>query len=295
MSNYVLSCTSPVDLTKKHLVDRNVAYSCFKYQLGDEVLTDDFGESLAYPELYKRMVDGEDTKTSQTGVGEYLDYFTSILSQGKDLIHICISSGLSGDFNSANSAALIARERFPERKLLLVDSLGASSGYGMLVDKAADLRDEGMDIDSLYNWLCENNRKVHHWFFSSDLTFFVRGGRISKAAGIFGGILNICPVLNMDKLGRLIPRAKVRSKKRAIAELFDRMVKHADDGENYSDKVYISSSQCPDDAKQLASMIEERFAHMKGKVEIFDIGSTIGCHTGPGTVALFFWGDKRED
>ena len=264
MSNFVLSCTSPVDLKKQQLVDRNISYSCFKYQLGNDVLVDDFGETLPYPEFYRRMVDGDDTKTSQTGIGEYLDYFSAILSEGNDLLHICISSGLSGDFNSANSAALIARERFPDRKLLLVDSLGASSGYGLLVDMAADLRDNGMDIDTLYDWLNQNRLNMHHWFYSSDLTFFVRGGRISKAAGLFGGMLNICPVMNMDNLGRLIPRAKVRSKKRAIAELFDRMLKHADGGENYS-----------------------------GKVEVYDIGSTIGCHTGPGTVALFFWGDTR--
>ena len=295
MSDFVLSCTSPVDLKKEQLVERNIKFICFKYQLGDNVYTDDFGESMPYPEFYQKMVDGAETKTSQIGVGEYLDYFVSILEQGKDLLHITISSGLSGDYNSATSAALIARERYPDRKLYIVDSLGASSGYGLIVDKAADLRDSGMDIDTLKEWLEEHRLNMHHWFYSSDLTFYVRGGRISKAAGLFGGMLNICPVLNMDFLGRLIPRAKVRTKKRAIIELFNRLTEHIDNGADYDDKCYICHSQCYDDAKALADMVEGHCAKLNGGVKIYDIGSTIGCHTGPGTVALFFWGDKREN
>lgn len=295
MSNYILSCTSPVDLTKAQLNERDVHYACFKYQLGGEVYPDDFGETMAYPEFYQRMIDGADTKTSQLGVGEYLDYFAAFLEQGKDVLHITLSSGLSGDYNSATSAALIAKERYPDRKLYIVDSLGASSGYGLLVDRAADLRDGGMDIDELNNWLTENRLNVHHWFFSSDLTFYVRGGRISKAAGLFGGMLSICPVLNMDYLGRLIARAKVRTKKRAIAELFNRMNQHVQDGDDYSGKCYICNSQCYEDARALADMVEQRYPNIKGGVQIYEIGSTIGCHTGPGTIALFFWGDKRED
>ena len=211
------------------------------------------------------------------------------------MLHITISSGISGDYNSATSAALIAKERYPDRKLYIVDSLGAASGYGLLVDKAADLRDGGMDIDTLKDWLEEHRLNMHHWFYSSDLTFYVRGGRISKAAGLFGGMLNICPVLNMDFLGRLIPRAKVRTKKRAIAELFNRLAEHIDGGAEYADKCYICHSQCYDDAKSLADMIEGHCANIKGGVKIYDIGSTIGCHTGPGTVAVFFGGDKREN
>lgn len=295
MSDYVLSCSTPVDLNIDHVTSRDISFICFHYQLGEETLLDDFGQTLPYPEFYQRMVDGAATKTSQSGVGEYLDYFSSFLSQGKDVLHICLSSGLSGDYNSANSAALIARERYPERNLLIIDSLGASSGYGLLVDRAADLRDSGLSIYEVYDRINQSNLNVHHWFYSSDLTFYVRGGRISKAAGLFGGLLNICPVLNMDNLGRLIPRVKVRSKKRAIAELFDRMVKHVEDGDDYTGKVFISHSQCLEDAQTLAGMIEQRFKKMNGKVQIFDIGSTIGCHTGPGTVALFFWGDRRVD
>ena len=295
MSEFILSCSSPVDLKKEQLDSRNIMYNCFKYQLGEDFYPDDFGASLPYATLYQRMVDGEDSKTSQTAIGEYLDYFSSVLEQGKDMLHITLSSGISGDYNSATSAALIAAERFPDRKLYVVDSLGASSGYGLLVDKAADLRDEGMDIDTLKTWIEDNRLNLHLWFYSSDLTFFVRGGRISKAAGLFGGMLNICPVLNVDYLGRLTPRAKVRTKKRAIIEMFNRFAEHVQNGEGYNDKCYICHSQCIEDAKTLAAMIEEKYPNLKDGVKVYDIGATIGCHTGPGTVALFFWGDKREN
>ena len=138
-----------------------------------------------------------------------------------------------------------------------------------------------------------NKLRLHHWFFSTDLTFYVRGGRISKAAGWFGTVLRICPLLNMDDLGRLIPREKIRSKSKVIRAIVDKMAEHAQDGLNYSGKCYISESACMEDAQAVAKLVEERFPHLNGKVLINSIGTTIGSHTGPGTVALFFWGDER--
>ena len=127
------------------------------------------------------------------------------------------------------------------------------------------------------------------------MSAYIRGGRISKAAGIFGGLLNICPLLNVDRLGRLVPRSKVRGKKKVIHEIVSRMKMHAQDGTAYSGKCYISQSACLDDAKAVARLVEEAFPKLNGKVEINNIGTTIGSHTGPGTVALFFFGDERED
>lgn len=295
MSDYVLSCCSTTDLTKEHLDGRGISYICFHYTMNGEERSDDLWQSVTAEQFYKSMTDGAEVSTSQVGVGEYLEYFSSILESGRDLLHVTLSSGLSGSYNSANSAALIARERYPERKLYIVDSLGASSGYGLLMDKLADLRDSGMDIDSLNDWALNNRLRMHHWFFSTDLTFYIKGGRVSKAAGLFGGILGICPLLNMDNLGRLIPRAKIRGKKRVITEIVERMAKHAENGTDYSDKCYMCHSACREDAEQVAALVKEKFPHINGDVEIYDIGTTIGCHTGPGTVALFFWGDERKD
>ncbi len=295
MSNFVLSCCSTADLSKEHFEKRNINYICFHYSLNGKNYYDDLGQSMSFEEFYKAMASGAQTQTSQVNISEYLDYFTKFLDDGKDILHVCLSSGLSGTVNSARNAALVAAERYPDRKIYIIDSLGGSSGCGLLVDKLADLRDEGWDIERIRKWTEENKLKVHHWFFSTDLSAYIRGGRISKAAGIFGGLLNICPLLNVDRLGRLVPRSKVRGKKKVIHEIVSRMKMHAQDGTAYSGKCYISQSACLDDAKAVARLVEEAFPKLNGKVEINNIGTTIGSHTGPGTVALFFFGDERED
>jgi DegV family protein with EDD domain len=295
MSDFVLSCCSTADLSKEHFQRRDIHYVCFHYFLNGQEYPDDLGQTISFPDFYQAMTEGAETSTSQVNISEYLDYFTPFLEQGKDILHLTLSTGISGSYNSAINAAAIARERYPDRKIYIVDSLGASSGYGLLMETLADLRDEGMDIDQLYAWAEENRLRLHHWFFSTDLTFYVKGGRISKAAGVFGGLLNICPLLNMDNLGRLIPREKIRTKKKVIATIVDRMAENADKGTDYDGKCYISMSACLEDAQEVARLVEERFPRLNGKVLINNIGTTIGSHTGPGTVALFFWGNKREN
>lgn len=295
MSGYILSCCSTADLSKEHFEKRNINYICFHYKLNGIDYPDDLGQTIPFEEFYKRMDSGEDTQTSQINVTEYLEYFEKFLSEGKDVLHITLSSGISGSYNSAANAAKIAKERYPERKIFVVDSLGASSGYGLFMDKLADLRDEGMEIEELKNWAEENKLNLHHWFFSSDLKFFIKGGRVSKTSGTIGTILGICPLLNMDNGGHLIPRSKIRSKKKVIQEIVNRMEENAEGGLSYSGKCYICQSACVYDAKEVAKLVEERFPNLDGKVLINYIGTTIGSHTGPGTVALFFWGKKRED
>lgn len=294
MANYVLSCCSTADLSKEHFENRDIHYICFHYKLDGVDQPDDLGQTIPFEEFYKKMDEGADTVTSQVNVSEYVEYFSKFLEEGKDILHVSLSTGISGTYNSAMNAALIARERYPERKIYIVDSLGASSGYGLLMDKLADLRDSGMSIDEVRDWTEEHKLNLHHWFFSTDLKFYIKGGRISKTAGTIGTILGICPLLNMDNEGRLIPRAKIRSKRKVIQEIVKRMEENADGGLDYSGKCYISQSACVEDAKEVARLVEERFPKLCGKVEINYVGTTIGSHTGPGTVALFFWGKKRE-
>ena len=293
MSDYVLSCCSTADLTHEHFESRDIHYICFHYFLDDKEYPDDLGQSVPFDQFYEAMSKGADTRTAQVSIGEYVDYFTPFLEQGKDIVHVSLSSGLSGTVNAARNAALIVKERFPERNVYVVDSLGASSGYGLLMDRAADKRDEGLSAAELANWVEENRLKVHHWFFSTDLSFYVKGGRVSKTAAFFGGMLDICPLLNMDNLGRLIPRYKIRTKKKVIKTIVDKMEECARDGLDYDGKCYICNSACYEDARQVADLVEARFPKLNGKVEIYDIGTTIGSHTGPGTVALFFWGSER--
>ena len=293
--SYVLSCCSTADLSREHFEARDIRYICFHYSLNGVERPDDLGQTIPFPAFYKAMAEGADTKTSQISIAEYLDYFERFLAEGKDILHVTLSTGISGTYNSAVDAARIAKERYPERTIHIVDSLGASSGYGLLMDTLADKRDEGLTLDALRDWAEAHKLNLHHWFFSTDLTFYVRGGRISKAAGWFGTALNLCPLLNMDHLGRLIPRYKIRGKKRVVEECVKRMEQHAEGGLNYSGKCYISQSDCLEDARAVAALVEQKFKKLNGKVEINYVGTTIGSHTGPGTVALFFWGDERAN
>lgn len=295
MGDYILSCCSTADLTKEHFTKRDIHYICFHYELNGVQYSDDLGESMSFADFYKAMADGGDTKTSQINATEFEEYFEKFLKEGKDILHVCLSSGISGVYNSANIAKEILQERYPERKIYVVDSLGASSGYGLFMDQLADLRDGGMGIHELRDWAEENKLKVQSWFFSTDLTFFVKGGRISKTSGFVGNILNICPLLNVDYEGHLIPRFKIRTKKRVIEAIVNQMELNARDGLDYNGKCYISQSACYEDARKVADLIESRFPNLKEKVLINNIGTTIGSHTGPGTVALFFWGKTRED
>ncbi len=295
MSEYVLSCCSTADLTEQHFKDRNINYICFHFELDGKQYLDDLGKSVPFDKFYQAMVDGAETKTSQINADEFETYFESFLKEGKDILHLCLSSGISGVINSAMLAKTNLEEKYPDRKIYIVDSLGASSGYGLIMDKLADLRDQGMSIDELRQWAENHKLNLHHWFFSTDLTFYIKGGRVSKTAGIVGGILGICPLLNMDNEGRLIPRFKIKGKRKVIRTIVDKMEAFAQDGLEYSDKCYISQSACYEDAKAVADLVEQRFPKLKGNVEINSVGTTIGSHTGPGTVALFFWGRKRNN
>lgn len=295
MSDYIISCCSTADLTKEHFESRQINYICFHYELDGKEYVDDLGQSMDFHEFYRAMANGATTKTSQVNADEFIEYFTPFLEQGKNILHVTLSSGISGVHNSAMVAKQDLEERFPERKIFIVDSLGASSGYGLIMDKLADLRDGGMGLEELYQWTEANKLKLHHWFFSTDLSFYVKGGRISKTAGFVGSVLELCPLLNMDNLGRLIPRFKIRTKKKVIQAIEKKMEENAENGLEYADKCYISQSDCYEDARAVADLVEKNFPNLKGKVEINHIGTTIGSHTGPGTVALFFWGCERTE
>jgi len=281
-------------MPKEYFEKRNIHYICFHYQLDGKDYMDDLGETMSISDFYQAMVDGADTKTSQINVDEYEEYFEKFLKEGRDILHLTLSSGISGTINSANIARQTLIEKYPDRKIYIIDSLAASSGYGLLMDVLADQRDNGMTIDELAELALSIRNKVQHWFFSTDLTFFIKGGRVSKTAGFVGSMLNICPLLNVNIDGKLIPREKIRTKKKVSARIVDIMEQRAADGKEYCSKCFISQSACKEDAEYVASLIEKRFPKLNGKVMINDIGTTIGSHTGPGTVAVFFLGDDKD-
>ncbi len=295
MSDFILSCCSTADMPKSFFEERNVAYVCFHFNMDGKDYPDDLGESMPFPEFYKRIEEGAQPTTSQVNVEEFTNFFEPFLKEGKDILHVSLSSGLSGSFNSASIAARDLMEKYPERTIKVVDSLGASSGFGVLMTYLADLRDEGKSLTEVYDWAEKNKLRVHHWFFSTDLTSYKRGGRISATSAMVGTLLGICPLLNMDNEGHLIPRKKIRTKKKVIEELVNMMKEHVEDGPDYKGYCYISNSACEEDAEKVRDLVEDYCPNLKGKVLINSIGTVIGSHTGPGTVALFFLGDERVD
>jgi DegV family protein with EDD domain len=295
MTGYILTCCSTTDMPLEYFQKRNIPFVKFHFNIDGKDYLDDLGQSMSFEDFYAKIAAGAMPTTSQVSVGQYLEFFETFLKDGKDILHISLSSGLSGSYNSALIAREDLLERYPERKLLVVDSRGASSGYGLLTDMAADLYEGGAGLDEVHGWLEQNKLNIHHWFFSTDLTHYRRGGRISAASAAAGTLFNICPLMNMNHEGKLIPRMKIRGKKHVIAEMVRKMEAHAKDGTRYAGKCFISHSACYADARSVADLIEQKFPNLKAAVMINNVGTAIGAHTGPGTVALFFMGDKRVD
>ena len=293
MYPYQISCCSTADMPASYFAAHNIPFAQFHFLMDGKDYPDDLGKSMPFDEFYQRITDGAQPVTSQVSVGDYTAMFEAALAAGQDVLHLALSSGISGTINSARVAQQQMAEKYPQRKIYVIDSLAASSGFGLMVEAARQNRDNGMGIDENAAWLEAHKLNLHHWFFSTDLTSFIRGGRVSKVSGFVGQTLNICPLLNVNDEGKLIPRQKYRGKKQVIRAIVDRMEEHAEGVLQYSGKCFISQSACEEDARRVADMIEERFPNLDGKVMINSIGTVIGSHTGPGTVALFFWGDTR--
>ena len=293
MSEYKITCCSTADMPAAYFEERKIPYVCFHYRMDGVEYPDDLGKTMPFAEFYDRISKGAEPTTAQVNAQQYMDFFEPILKEGKDILHFTLSGGISGSVNSANIAKTQLEEKYPDRKVIVIDSLAASSGFGMLVDAALDKQEEGLSLEENAAWAEENKNRLHHWFFSTDLTSFIRGGRISKVSGFVGQALNICPLMNVNSEGKLIPRNKYRGKKQVIREMVKRMEEHAQGGLSYNGKCFMSCSACEEDARKVADIIEEKFPNLNGKVVINSIGTVIGSHTGPGTVALFLWGDER--
>ncbi|MBR4235310.1 MAG: DegV family protein [Clostridia bacterium] len=291
--NYKLSCESTVDLPWSYVNGRGLPVLFYTYSVDGREYTDDMGrDPEALPGFYKLLAEGHLPKTSQLNFEQYIEFFEPLVKNG-DLLHIAFGSGMTASVNNAFLAAEELRRRYPGRRIEVVDSLCSSSGYGLLVDYAADMREAGASMDEVINWLNANRRCVHHQFFSTDLKFFKRSGRVSGAAATIGSILGICPIMRLDDAGRIIAYDKVRGKKNAIQTTLDTMEAHVRNGREYSGKCFICNSDCPDIAEQTRAAVRQRFPKIQGEIRMCDIGTIIASHSGPGTVAVFFLGDER--
>ena len=288
MNDFIVSCGSTADLSEETAKNRNIAVLPFCFCVGETDYADDFGKSISNEEFYKLTSGGAKVKTSQIPSGRYVEFFEPFLKDGKDVLHVTLSSGLSGTYESCMSAKKELEEKYPERKVYVIDSLCGSMGYGMIVLKAADYRDEGRSAAEIAALLEEDKKKIKAFYFTPDLSAFIRGGRLSPAAGFIGSLLKIVPLLGVTEDGKLFVKKKLIGKRRAISELIAEMKATASNGTNYDGPCYVCHAACEDDAKSVVTEIEKVFLALKGKCVISGIGPTMGAHCGASTVAVFY-------
>ena len=292
-SSFLLSCESTIDLPYSYANERNLPVLFYSYQVDGVNYEDDMGRNPeALPKFYGFLAEGKLPTTAQLNEFQYETFFDNLLQQG-DVLHIAFGSGMTASVQNAMLAAETLREKYPERRLVVIDSLCSSSGYGLLVDGAADLRDAGKSLDEVADWVLAHRQNVHHQFYSTELKFYRRSGRMSGAAAAIGTVLGICPIMRLDDKGRIIAYDKVRGKKNAVARTVETMKRHAEGGEAYSGKVFICHSNCPADAEATKAAVAAAFPHIDGEIRICNIGTIVASHSGPGTVAVFFFGDAR--
>ncbi len=292
-NDYVLTCCSTCDLGDERLAERGIRKAYFHVIIGNDDFYDNIGVSITQEQMYKRILSGEEGHSSQVSTAQYLELFEPILAEGKDILHLTLASGISGTINSAQVAKATLAEKYPDRKMYIVDSASATGGFGVLMEILADMRDEGKSIDELYEWVEANKLRQNLWFFVSDLTFLIRGGRVSKTSGTLGNLLNICPVMRLNPDSVIEVMEKVRGKKKVARRIVDIMAERAENGTDYDGYCIINHSS-PEEAEITRAMIEETFPKLKGKVIVRLLGGTIGLHTGPGAVVLSYMGKERD-
>jgi DegV family protein with EDD domain len=288
MSEYVIFTDSACDIKPAMLREWGVysASLSFKFENDDKTY---FNDDMPIDEFYTRMREGGVAKTAAANPESFATAFEALLKDGKDILCLGFSSGLSTTYNSARIAANQLKDEYPDRKIIVIDTLAASAGQGMLVYLAVKKLNDGATIEENAEYIKGLIPKLCHWFTVDDLVYLKRGGRVSAAAAFFGNMIGIKPVLHVDDEGHLVPVAKVRGRKTSIAALADKYGELADDKEN--GVVFISHADCMNDVKALEELLRSRYGASLDVIT--DVGTVIGAHSGPGTLALFFVGSEK--
>ena len=288
-TSFILSCESTIDLPYSYCEARGIPVLFYSYQVDGVSYEDDMGrDPAALPRFYGFLDEGKLPTTAQLNEFQYESFFDALLQQG-DVLHIAFGSGMTASVQNAMLAAESLREKYPERKLVVIDSLCSSSGYGLLVDGAADLRDAGKSMDEIADWTMAMRQNVHHQFYSTELKFYRRSGRMSGAAAAIGTVLNIKPILYGSADGHIVACGKVRGRKKAIDTLVETYAKKQVDAANHL--VAISHGDCLADAQLLAEKV--RAVAAPKDILIVPHEPFSGAHVGPGMLALFFYGSER--
>ena len=289
MSEFVITTDNNSDLPESFCQENGIGCVYLSYAMDGVNYT--HGSFLPDHDFYEAMKKGSMPTTAQVNPAAAKEMMEPYLKEGKDILHIAFSSGLSGTYNSTVIAAEELMEEYPDRKIIVVDSLGASLGQGMLVYYALQHKAAGEDLETVAKWVEEHRNHVVHLFTVDDLFHLQRGGRVSKTTAVVGSVLNIKPVLHVDEEGKLISIGKVRGRKKSLLELVRLMDEQIESYKDTCDTIFISHGDCEEDAKFVEQKVKEKY-NIK-TVMINYVGATIGAHSGPGTMALFFLGDKK--
>lgn len=288
MNNYVIYTDSACDIYPEVLAQWGVGCVSLAFRF-DHIDQDFKNEDMPIGEFYQNMRDGHVAKTNAVNAETFREAFEKVLSEGKNLLYLGFSSGLSTTFQQGKLAVEDLAAEYPDRKIIAIDTLCASAGEGLLVKLALDKKNSGATIEETAAYVNELVPKLAHWFTVEDLVYLKRGGRVSPAVALVGGMLNIKPVMHVDDDGHLIKVGTVRGRKASLAALADKLIETADDPANGT--FFISHGDCAADAQTLCDMIVARGGN---KVEIVThVGTVIGAHSGPGTMALFFVAKQR--
>lgn len=287
MREFVVSVNSTVDLPKEWLDKRNVQVIPLKYTIDGETYTDMQG--LTGKEFFAKLREGHMSVTSQVNPEEAKETLEPFLKEGKDILHLGFSSGLSGTFNSMRIAGEELAEEYPEAKIIIIDTLCACLGEGLLLYKVLELKEEGKNIDEISQWVEENKLHICHNVTVDDLNHLHRGGRVSKATAIVGTMVQIKPIIHVDNEGKLQVIAKERGRKKSLNKIVDMAVTQSKGWNN--EIIMITHGDCIEDAEYVAGLAKEKLGAKE--VLINNIGTVIGSHTGPGVVAIFFMGNER--
>ena len=284
---YILMSDSTCDLPAELYSQLGVKILKLSFEIDGQSHSDG---DMDYHEFYDKMRNGSLTKTSQISPAQAEAAFEKQIKTGLDILYLSFSSGLSGTFNSACMARDNLLDKYPDARIVCIDSLCASTGEGLLLYKAWEKMCEGYDIDELARWIEENKLHVCHLFTVDDLVYLQRGGRISKVTAVAGAILGIKPILHVDDEGRLVAIGKVRGRKQSLNKIIDLMCERIEGYEN--PVIGISHGDCWGDADYIAELARRKLGQ-ETKVITSYVGTVIGAHSGPGTLAFFFMGDKR--
>lgn len=291
---YKIYADSCCDLPAQYAEERNIRILPLAYSVDSTEYIDDGKNTDEITALYHKMRDGKTTNTSQPSQEVLYDIFEASAKNNEALIYMTLSSGISGTYNSACIVLKRCMEEYPEAKITVIDSLCASGGYGLLMQRIADNRDAGMSYEDAVEWINNNRLNIIHWFTVDDLEYLKRGGRVSKAKAIITGVLNIKPVMHVDNNGFLVATGVARGRKNSLKELSGNVLKdiEAYTDEAYMQTVYINHADAYEDAV-FCKNIMSSCPKIK-QIIINNIGPTIGCHSGPGTIAIFCCGNNRE-